>query len=121
MLRMIVIILGIVLLCLDFLAYAYKKITEGAGLAWGLFSVVVILVGAIPALAKWSNIADGDNYIAIFLIWTFFVLGLFFLTITVSQLQMKNQELAMQVSLLNQENEKILDVLQELKEKEIIK
>lgn len=120
MLRMIVIILGIVLLCLDFLAYAYKKITEGAGLAWGLFSIIVILVGTVPALTKWSNVADSAKYVAIFFVWTFSILGLFFLTITVSQLQMKNQELAMQVSLLNQENEKILDVLQELKEKEII-
>jgi hypothetical protein len=41
-------------------------------------------------------------------------MGMFYLSQAISQLIRKNQELAMQVSLLNQENESILRELREL-------
>ena len=42
------------------------------------------------------------------------VWGVYQMTIQISSLLMKNQELAMQVSLLNQENERIIKELEKL-------
>ena len=50
---------------------------------------------------------------ALCLVWC-----LFFISVHISVLSRKTQELAMQVSLLNQENERILAELEQLREKE---
>ena len=52
--------------------------------------------------------------IAMFFIGALTVWGGYELSALISSLAMKNQELAMQVSLLNQENERILSELSEL-------
>ena len=52
--------------------------------------------------------------IALLLFGTFVVGFVFKLSSSISQISMKTQELAMQVSLLNQENERILYELEEL-------
>lgn len=63
--------------------------------------------------------ADGDViYLLIFLLGLFLLFVVFAICKSVSVLIMKNRELAMQVSLLNQENERILHELGILKDKD---
>lgn len=112
--RTIVIVGGVLLLCLDFFSFVHRRLTEGIGIAWALFAVVLILVGAVPGLSAWSTALCAEGYVAFFLVGFLLVLGMFLLSQSISQLIMKNQELAMQVSLLNQENESILSALEEL-------
>lgn len=57
---------------------------------------------------------DGGCLIPIFVLIFFSIMGMFYLSQVISQLIRKNQELAMQVSLLNQENERILRELRDL-------
>lgn len=53
--------------------------------------------------------------LAVLLLTGFLVVwGMYQMTIQISSLLMKNQELAMQVSLLNQENERIIKELERL-------
>lgn len=113
--KIALIVTGILFIVLDFLAYAKQRLTENIGLGWGLFSMLLIITGAVLD----SDEADGDViYLLIFLLGLFLLFVVFAICKTVSVLIMKNRELAMQVSLLNQENERILHELGILKDKD---
>ena len=92
---------GIVFLLWDFYSYAKQKLNESMGMIWGFVSLALIITGAVPALS--GEVSE----------WLLICL---FIICLMSVLTMKNQELAMQVSLLNQENEKILHQLGILKD-----
>lgn len=109
----ITIIEGIVLLIVDFLAFVYQKITVGVCLCWSAFAVIFILLGAVPGLSDWTRIIPREAIPAYLLISLAIMACFFYLSCAVSQLLRKNQELAMHVSLLNQENEIILQQLNE--------
>ena len=96
---------GIVFLLWDFYSYARQKLNESMGLIWAFVSIALIVTGAVPAL---SGGVSEWLLICLFIICLLLLFLLFKVTKAVSVLTMKNQELAMQVSLLNQENEKIL-------------
>ena len=81
-LRIGIIILGVFLLSVTFSNYVRGKLREKATFLWGILAIAMILSGAVPVLSGWSK-----------------------------RFRRKNQELAMHVSLLNQENERILKEL----------
>ena len=107
MLRVIVAVEGVLLLCLDFRSFVYRKITEGMGLGWGCFAFILILLGAVPGLSDWCRVLPKEAYPAFLLLSVSVLLGV-----------RKNREIAMHVSLLNQENERILHEMKELWERE---
>lgn len=116
LLCIIIIVEGILLLCMDFRSYVYRKVTEGMGLGWGCFSIVLILLGAVPGLSDWCRVLPKEAYPAFILVSIVVLFGAFRISCSISQLIRKNQELAMHVSLLNQENERILHDLKHLRE-----
>jgi len=113
--KIALIVTGILFIVLDFLAYAKQRLTENIGLGWGLFSTLLIITGAVLN----PDETDGDViYLLIFLLGLFLLFVVFAICKSVSVLIMKNRELAMQVSLLNQENERILHEIGILKDRE---
>lgn len=113
--KIVLIVTGILFVVLDFLAYAKQRLTENIGLGWGLFSMLLMITGVVLD----PDEADGDViYLLIFLLGLFLLFVVFAICKSVSVLIMKNRELAMQVSLLNQENERILHELGILKDKD---
>ena len=78
------------------------------------FALFFILAGIIPALSFCTGTFAVFSCPAQMILSAFLVLFLFKISEYVSILSRKNQELAMQVSLLNQENERILTELQQL-------
>ena len=113
-LRMVTVGVGVVVLCMDFRSYAHRKMTESMGLLWGFFSILLILLGALPVLSDWSKIIPKEGCMAFLFLAVAVIFGAFYISNNVSKLIRKNQELAMHVSLLNQENERILNELVEL-------
>lgn len=109
----ITVIEGIVLLIVDFISFVYQKITVGIELCWSSFAVVLILLGVVPGLSDWSRVVPQEAVPAFLLISLVIIFSFFYLSCAVSQLLRKNQELAMHVSLLNQENEIILQKLKD--------
>lgn len=104
-LRIVFVLSGILFLILDFYTYARQKMTESIGLSWNLFSLALLITGIAPGLLSFLL----EHIVILVLIaGLIFAALLFKISIAVSGLIMKNQELAMQVSLLNQENERIL-------------
>ena len=107
-------VLGGLLLIWSFLAYARHRLTENFGMIWGLAAVCLIIAGIVLAVAGGSVMAVVT---VVILLGIMLVLCLFGFSQAISVLIMKNQELAMQVSLLNQENESILQELMMTKER----
>ncbi len=113
-LKVIVAAAGFFLLGMTFIIYAKKKLTEAVSLVWAIASVVIILLGMVPGLSGWSSAVVQAGCQALVLIMLVLVLGAFWLSVELSQLVMRSRELAMHVSLLNQENERILMELRKI-------
>lgn len=114
----LVAVMGVFILLLDFFAFVYRKLTEGIEMCWCFFGFVLFLLGVVPGLSAWTAAVPLYAYPAFFVFGISMVAIVFYLSIKLSQLIRKNQELAMHVSLLNQENESILEKLKEVREME---
>lgn len=92
-LRLFVIVAGAYMFLKAILSLAKRKMTEPFCLAWAVLSALMILSGIL------LNPSQLDGYIST----------------QVSILKRRNQELAMQISLVNNDCEKILRELEKLK------
>lgn len=103
------------------LSLAKRKMTEPFCLAWALLSALMILSGVLlnPSQLDWYISTRG--LILIIIVVSGILWGLWFISTQVSLLKRRNQEMAMQISLLNNDCEKILKELEKLKnEKSIV-
>ena len=106
--RILMVGTGILFLVLAFWAYTRQKLNDSMALIWAFVSIALVITGAVPAVSK--HLSE-SLLIFMFIICLLLLFLLFKVSKSVSVLSMKNQELAMQVSLLNQENERILHKL----------
>lgn len=106
--RILMVGTGILFLVLAFWAYTRQKLNDSMALIWAFVSIALVITGAVPAVSK--HLSE-SLLIFMFIICLLLLFLLFKVSKAVSVLSMKNQELAMQVSLLNQENEGILHKL----------
>ena len=115
-LKMMLIVFGIFLLILDLFMYARQKLTDGIGLGWAIVSATFLVSGIAVSTDAATYLWTGAKSVVLFAFAVFVVIILFLFKISmaVSVVVVKNQELAMQVSLLNQENERILQELKGL-------
>lgn len=112
---------GFLIMGLTFYLHAVKKLTVNLAVAWeGIgIGLVLVLVGAIPVLSSWCYLIGEGTVVAMFLVGAVAVWSGYELSVQISSLSLKTQELAMQVSLLNQENERMLKALSELTGKDV--
>lgn len=110
------VITGILIMALTFFLHAMRKLTVNLAVVWEFLGITAILTGAVPVFSGWCYLLARGTAIAMFTIGVLVLWGGYQLCILISSLSMKNQELAMQVSLLNQENEKMLRELEKIKE-----
>ena len=115
-LKMMLIVVGIFLLILDLFMYARQKLADGIGLGWAIVSATFLVSGIAVSTDAATYLGNGAKSVVLFAFAVFVVIILFLFKISmaVSVVVVKNQELAMQVSLLNQENERILQELKGL-------
>lgn len=107
---------GITLLVVVLLSLVKRKMTEPFCLAWGLFAMLLLLAGIL------LHPTELDRYISItgmllllFLVYSVLI-SLYALTRVISVLSRRNRELAMQVSILNAETEKMWEEISCLQE-----
>lgn len=113
-LRIIMIVAGFALLGLSLSSLAKRRMTEPFCLTWGLISVLIILAGILLRPAEWNKYISPTGMLLVLLLGFCLVYGAYFISARVSELMRKNQELAIQVSLLTQENEEIWKQLEKL-------
>lgn len=105
---------GLFIMGLTFYLHSVKKLTVNLAVAWEAIGIGLVLVGAVPVFSAWCYLVSEGTIVAMFLVGVVAVWGGYELSIQISSLSMKTQELAIQVSLLNQENERILKELCEI-------
>ena len=113
-LRIIMVVAGCLFLILNFVTYVKKNLTQKFTWMWTIFCIVMILSGIVPGLNSWSFKFNSWGYMALCIILVLIVQFIFIITKEIANLKKRNKELAMHVSLLNQENERILAELEKL-------
>ncbi len=115
-LKIVIILLGAFLLCDAIFSLAKRKMTESFCLMWGLISVITIIVGVIIQPSKLSDFLSPMSFALIILsLYPLLHIALFF-SHTISDLVRKNNELAINVSLLISENEELKKMIEEIKD-----
>ena len=114
-LRLFVIVAGAYMFLKAILSLAKRKMTEPFCLAWVVLSALMILSGILLNPSQLDGYISTRGLILIIIIVSGILCGLWFISTQVSILKRRNQELAMQISLLNNDCEKILRELEELK------
>ena len=113
-LQIIIIITGIFLLVVIINSLAHRKMTESFCLAWGLIALILVLAGLFLRPTEWSRYISPMGLMLVVMIGFCVVYVAYFMSIKVSELSRRNQELAIQVSLLRQENQRIMEQLEQM-------
>ena len=114
-LRLFVIVAGAYMFLKAILSLAKRKMTEPFCLAWAVLSALMILSGIILNPSQLDRYVSLRGLILIMIIVSGLLWGLWFISTQVSSLKRRNQELAMQISLLNHDCEKMLRELEKLR------
>ena len=118
-LRLFVIVAGAYMFLKAILSLAKRKMTEPFCLAWAVLSALMILSGILLNPSQLDGYISTRGLILIIMIVSGILWGLWFISTQVSILKRRNQELAMQISLVNNDCEKILRELEKIKERKI--
>ncbi|MBP5554652.1 MAG: hypothetical protein J6X94_07255 [Lachnospiraceae bacterium] len=115
-LKIVIILLGAFLLGDAIFSLAKRRMTESFCLMWGLISVITIIVGIIIQPSKLSDFLSPMSFALILMtLYPLLHIALFF-SHTISDLVRKNNELAINVSLLISENEELKKMIEEIKD-----
>lgn len=110
-LRLLLVLVGLGLLVRSTISLAKKHMTESFCIFWGLLAVIIIVVGIIIRPIGWNRYISWPAMVMIFCgLVTLLIAGYFF-SIRISNLIRQTTELAIQVSLLNLENELLMQEL----------
>lgn len=116
-LRVFVILLGGYILFITILSLARRKMEDQFCLLWSVMSILMILAGILLRPSQISKYMSISALVIILIALLGTLWGLWFISTQVSVLLRKNQELAMQVTLLNQDCEQMLKDIETLKKK----
>ncbi len=113
-LRLIIALTGVGLFAITLSSLARRKMTESFCLTWGLVSVMLIIAGMVLRPYGIANFMSVTALVVIIVVGYCLLGGFYYITAKVSELTRKNQELAIQVSLINQENQIMTEKLEKL-------
>jgi hypothetical membrane protein len=111
------IVTGVCLLVAVIVSLAKHKLTETFSVVWAIFAVLLILAGAAIQPTELARYISTRGMLLLLFIAYSILVGAYFLSTSISRLIRRNQELAMQVSLLNNENARIMQQITEIEEK----
>ena len=114
-LRIVLILLGCYLLVMTLLSLVRRKMSEQFCLVWALMSVLMVLTGLLLKPSSIERFISAGGFILIIIALFGVLWGLWFISTQVSILIRKNQELAIQISLLNQDIERLSTEIEEYK------
>lgn len=105
---------GVILLAFGIWTHSIKKLAVNYAVIWGLLGILMFLMGMIPIFSEWTHMLAPGTSLAFFGVCALILFTEVQNSLVISQLNMKNRELAMQVSLLNQESERMMAELEEV-------
>lgn len=110
--RIVISLIGFLLMVVSFVMHSYKKITVNYTVIWELLGIILVLIGAVPVFSQWTRQLASGTGLAFCCVGILFLFEEFRTSVLISQLTIKEREMAMHVALLNQENEAILKELE---------
>ena len=117
LLTIFLIVLGICLFVMAILSLAKRKMTEPFCLAWACVSVLLVICGILIEPSELERYISLRVLILILLITIGVGWILWFISTQISILRRRNQEIAMQISLLNQDSERMMKKLEDLEKR----
>lgn len=112
-----VIVSGVGLILISFWLHCEKKLTINFAVVWMLLGILLIVSGILPAPAFWLRLLSSELAVPFLGLGICCMVGGLVSSLIFSQMAMKNRMLAMQVSLLLEENRNILSNAEEAGEK----
>lgn len=114
LMRLILALTGVGLFAITLSSLARRKMTESFCLTWGLVALMMIVSGLVLRPYGLAGQLSLTALVVIVVVGYCLIFGAFYITAKVSELTRKNQELAIQISLINQENRIMMEKLDEL-------
>lgn len=94
---------GVIVLVIDVALLAKRKLSEPISVTWGFAAIIFILAGIFLRPNGWINYISPAGLIMLSILGVLALVGLFMASSRMSELIRKNTEMAMNISLLNQE------------------
>ncbi len=117
-LRLVMVLAGVLILLMTLTSLAKRKFTDGFCMLWGMLSVCMILGGILLSPVEIGKYISNTG-LMIVLIAGFGILAMAWgFSRELSALQRQNHELAMQISLLNQESIQMRQAMKEISSEE---
>ncbi len=113
-LRLILAMTGVGLFAVTLSSLARRKMTESFCLTWGIVAAMMIIAGLVLRPYGIVSMLSPTALVVIVVVGYCILFGSFYITGKVSELTRKNQELAIQVSLINQENRIMMEQIEKL-------
>ena len=107
-LRLFMIAAGLVILSVTVASLAKRHMTESFCIVWGIIAILFICAGIILQPTQWNKYISWGGLLLVLFGVVLLLVGAFFISLYISRLTRQVKELAIQVSLLNQENAVIL-------------
>ena len=116
-LRLYLVVVGGIILWMTLASLAKRKFTDQFCMLWGVLAGCMVLGGVLLSPTEITRYISGTGLLLVLIIFTGVLYMAWCFSREISSLTRKNQELAMQLSLLNQEHDRVEKLLEELTRK----
>lgn len=113
--QIILIVAGVLIFILDIVLLAKRRLSEPVSITWGFVAIMFVVGGIILRPNGWIKYMSPAGMILLILVGLCLFYGLLLASIHISETMRKQSEMAMNISLLNQE---IVELKRDLAEKE---
>lgn len=101
--QVFLITVGVLSLIVDVALLAKRKLSEPISVTWGFAAIIFVIAGIVLRPDLWMSYISTPALIMIFVLIVLAVIAVFLGSTRMSELIRKNTEMAMNISLLNQE------------------
>lgn len=116
-LRLFLCAIGAVLLVDVVSSLARRKMTESFALIWGVMALLCVIAGMLVRPVLLNSYISAIGMILIMMAVLCVIVGAYFISLRISELMRKTQELSINVTLLYDENLRLMKQVEELTDK----
>ena len=107
-----VILIGIVIIVMNLFNLAKRRLTPVLGVSWCIFAVLMLVLGSVLRLSELGKYMSNEAAFVLIIVMWAVILAFYHISLQISDLVDKTNELTMQVSLLNSENVRMMREMQ---------
>lgn len=115
--QIILITAGVIMMIMAVGSLAKRRMAEQICIGWGFVAVIFVVAGLVLRPDGWVTMLSPAGLIILVLVGACAFAGLFLISSRLSEVIRKNNELAMQVSLLNEDIVRLKDRIDALEKK----